>query len=319
MKDAVLSSIPEETTISHLQLRCRLILFLQCVALFNRATAFVFPSGRYQRYPRCIVLSATSRDDVEDDSTFACFIPKKFSREDGQRIMDETIMPSEEYDKRMVYGRDAQKLESSTIVKASDPRMAYTYGEFPFSSLDELVDLALTHSERCKGNKDIRLVDLGSGCGRLVLYSAMTRGKEDDVSWTVHGIEISDVLHDEGIRASLVGVDSGIFQEKSDNSVHSNQFFLHRGPAEDFASLFQQSDIVFAYSTVFDTVGFDPSLGAMVMNTEWNELLTCSPGAIVITTDRCLNPVYGWKLLDRLDVDNREVMGSTGYIHIFQP
>ena len=233
--------------------------------------------------------------------------------------MDETVMPSEEYDIRMVYGRDAQKLDASTIVKASDPRMAYTYGEFPMSSLDELVDLALTHSERCKGKKEITLVDLGSGCGRLVLYSAMTRGREDNVSWTVHGIEISDALHDEGVRASLGGLDNGIFQEKSDDSVTANQLFLHRGPAKGFASLFQQADIVFAYCTVFDTVGFDPSLGAMVMSKEWNEVLTCSPGAIVITTDRCLDPAYGWKLQDRLDVDNREVMGSTGYINILQP
>ena len=186
-------------------------------------------------------------------------------------------------------------------------------------SLDELVDLALTHSTRCREKKEISMVDLGSGCGRLVLYSAMTRGNEDNVSWTVHGVEISDVLHDEGLRASLVGLDKGIFQqEKPADSTNANKFVLHRGPAHDFASLFEQVDIVFAYSTVFDTVGFEPSLGAMVMSKEWNDILKCSPGTIAITTDRCLDPAYGWKLLDRLDVDNREVMGSTGYIQILE-
>lgn len=293
------------------------MLLLQWIAL-DTTDAFLSVGSRLKHQERTrtsFLLSANK----EDDSTFACFVPEKLSRKDGRRMMDETVMPLDEYDARMVYGRDAQKLESSTIVTASDPRMKYTYGEFPMSSLDELVDLALTHSTRCLGKNEITMVDLGSGCGRLVLYSAMTRGTEDKVSWTVHGIEISDVLHDEGLRASLVGLDNSIFQQETpDVSANTNKFVLHRGPAQDFALLFQQADIVFAYSTVFDTVGFDPSLGAMVMSREWNELLKCSPGAIVITTDRCLDPAYGWKLLDRLDVENREVMGSTGYIQILE-
>jgi hypothetical protein len=38
----------------------------------------------------------------------------------------------------------------------------------------------------------------------------------------------------------------------------------------------------------------------------------------MITTDRVLDPRHGWLFLDRLDVDNREVMGSTGYIQVLR-
>ena len=304
-----------------LQLISFLILFRKCAVV----ESFLFPSisGRCPRSSSGSNLcsSVENKEALDDDSTFACSIPQKLSREDGQRVMDEIILPSLEYDDRMRYGRDAQDVASSTIVAASDPRMAYTYGEFPMSSLDELVDLALTHSS-CSGKKEVTMIDLGSGCGRLVLYSAMTRGNEDDTSWTIHGIEISDVLHDEGLRASLAGLDNGWFQlDKPADTADGNQFVLRRGPAEDFASLFRQADIVFAYSTVFDTAGFSEELGAIIMSRKWNELLSksCSPGTIVITTDRCLDPNYGWKLVDRLDVDNREVMGSTGYIQIYRP
>lgn len=286
--------------------------------------------SRTRIHRRCCnpeMLRASIDDDHDDDSTFACFIPQKLSREDGQRTIDETIMPSREYDNRMIYGRDAQDLEASTIITANDPRMFFTYGEFPMSSLDELVDLALTHAPATtKGKKQISMIDLGSGCGRLVLYSALTRGLEDSVSWTIHGVEISDVLHDESLRASLTGLDSGCFQlvdspSTTTDESEGNQFVLHRGPADEFNSLFEQAEIVFAYSTVFETAGFSEELGAIVLSRQWNEMLSesCSRGTVVITTDRCLDPAYGWKLVDRLDVDNREVMGSIGYIQIYQP
>ena len=92
---------------------------------------------------------------------------------------------------------------------------------------------------------------------------------------------------------------------------------MPRGRAE----LFQQADVIFAYSTVWDNIGFVPEIGAMVLSHEWNQLLSssCSPGTVAITTDRALDPNFGWKLVDRLDVDNREVFGSTAYIHVLQP
>ncbi|CAB9501196.1 expressed unknown protein [Seminavis robusta] len=321
--------------------------------LFGSADAFPRPLGAFPRHSSRTRLRASVGNDKGDDddySTFSCWVPTRISREEGERIMDGTILPGKEYDLRICFGRDAQDLESSTLVAAQDPRMKYTYGEFPLRSTDQLVDLALSHyrHQPKKIPKSVTMIDLGSGCGRLVLYWALTRGYDDDsdTQWNMHGIEISDILHDEALRACLSGLDHGWFQLQpqrqqqqqpatlpynnlphlaSATQQHSpqklNQFTLHLGPAEEFASLFQQADIVFAYSTVWDTAGFSEQLGAIVMSREWNELLsqTCRPGTIVITTDRCLDPMYGWKLLDRLDVDNREVMGSTGYIQILEP
>ena len=53
---------------------------------------------------------------------------------------------------------------------------------------------------------------------------------------------------------------------------------------------------------------------------EWSELLadSCKFGTVVVTTDRALNPVNGWVLKNRLDVENPSLLGSTGYISIRQ-
>ena len=93
---------------------------------------------------------------------------------------------------------------------ADDPRTSLTYGEFPTSSMDELIDLAL-EKHLSEDKKEMTLVDLGSGCGRLVLYTALTRGLDQHTSWNVHGIEISSILHDEGLRAALAGIDNNSF------------------------------------------------------------------------------------------------------------
>lgn len=289
-------------------------------------------------------LSDSNNGSYDKECTFKCTIPTKLDRELAQDVMATVILPAGEYGNRIRYGKDAQGYTaSSTIITADDPRGVFTYGEFPMTSMDALVDLALSHyhknNESDGKQEHYTMIDLGSGCGRLVFYAALTRGQQHHhqqdggSSWSIHGIEISDILHDEGLRACLAGMDHGYFQAHdtdNDNPIisqqqpppsNNNQFTLHRGPAQDFAPLLQQADIVFAYSTAFSTAGFSEALGAMVMGHEWNELLSqnCRPGTVAITTDRALDPALGWNLVERMDVDNREVMGSTGYIHIYQP
>ena len=44
----------------------------------------------------------------------------------------------------------------------------------------------------------------------------------------------------------------------------------------------------------------------------------CQNGVVAVTTDRVLNPDHGWKLLERMDVDNASVWGSVGYISVLQ-
>jgi hypothetical protein len=56
------------------------------------------------------------------------------------------------------------------------------------------------------------------------------------------------------------------------------------------------------------------------LSDEWNRLFSesCKPGCVVVTTDRALDPRYGWKVLDRLDVANPEVFESTGFVQILE-
>ena len=108
---------------------------------------------------------------------------------------------------------------------------------------------------------------------------------------------------------------SRVKEEESDTS-----FTFHRGPADQFPDVLCQADIVFAYSTAFSAPSFSPELGAMILDPEWSATLGnyCKTGCVAVTTDRALDPSYGWELVDRLDVDNPEVIGSTGFVHILK-
>ena len=274
-----------------------------------------------------------------------------YSREDALHWLDTVLLPQKDYGERIGSGRDAQGV-SNQAVNADDPRLTLTYGEFPTHSMDALLDCALERYSRNQNNNDnpnqkpFHMIDLGSGCGRLVLYAALSRP-----SWTVSGIEISDILHRQAQDAVNRGIQHGLFQTStvpaetdstrsstsgvasgletqqqqqqqqhaspsSDSSSAPLRLLL--GPADAFPHVLSDADIIFAYSTVWATSGFSPELGAMVMDRYWSELLaqSCRKGCIVVTTDRALDPRDGWILLDRMDVDNREVFGSTGFIQV---
>ena len=57
-----------------------------------------------------------------------------------------------------------------------------------------------------------------------------------------------------------------------------------------------------------------------MLDAEWSQTLgeTCRDGCVAVTTDRALDPRCGWKVCERIDVDNKEVFGSTGYIHVLE-
>ena len=76
--------------------------------------------------------------------------------------------------------------------------------------------------------------------------------------------------------------------------------------------------IFFLIGTVWPTQGFSVEHGAMLMLAEFSEMLSksCRSGCIVITTDRILDPKFGWKQMDKIDVPNPDLFGSTGYIQI---
>ena len=92
---------------------------------------------------------------------------------------------------------------------------------------------------------------------------------------------------------------------------------------DSIRSLLSRTDLIFAYSTVWETSKvrpYDPTLGAMVLSSKWSSALasTCRDGCVAITTDRVLDPNDGWKLLDRMEVENPSVWGSVGYISVLE-
>jgi len=230
-----------------------------------------------------------------------------------------------------------------------DPRGEYTYGEFPFESFDALVDRAIEFLPAVGDNQVNRgtMVDLGSGCGRLVLYAALARGggagpseTKGTKTWDVHGVEIGTRLHTLAVNSLGRGGDGGWFtagggSEKGDSSIafHNGNALLVKDPyyshstSEDttnsIQSLLSKTDLLFAYSTVWETdpiQPFDPKLGAMVLAPKWSQTLArlCPNGCVAITTDRALNPKDGWRLADRVDVENPSVWGSVGYVSVLE-
>jgi SAM-dependent methyltransferase len=252
----------------------------------------------------------------------ACSVSNRLSRKQAVQVLNRDILPATEYGKRIQAGRDAQGIVAGQAVASDDPVLAKTYGEFPLESFDLLIDAAIEHLPQTSGNS-VQFVDVGSGCGRLCLYTALTRGDKasNPKPWKVQGIEIYDILHEEATRARDAGFEKGWLQEPQgddDDTAVANSLSLHLGPAEDFSnSILKNADLIFAYCTTWTNSGFSPDISAMILSDEWNRLFSdsCKPGCVVVTTDRALDP-RSWKILERLDVVNQEVMESTGFVQI---
>eukprot|EP00980_Cylindrotheca_fusiformis_P015070 scaffold4157_cov136-Cylindrotheca_fusiformis.AAC.20 len=230
-------------------------------------------------------------------------------------------MPKKLYSERVGLGRDAQGISGGTVLSPSDPRLSMTYAEFPLSSLDQLMDLGMEYmtSAEAEESDPITCVDIGSGCGRVALYLALTRGSSDaGRPWSVHGIEISDLLHEEATKYLQDAVNQNLFAFS--RSQQQNSVSLHLGAADKFRELLRQSECIFAYSTAFSAKSFSPQLGALILDPEWSDLLgrSCRNGCVAITTDRALDPAYGWELVDRLEVENPDVLGTAGYVHVLK-
>jgi hypothetical protein len=259
--------------------------------------------------------------------------------------MDPCVLPRTEYGGRLSVGGDAQGLQDEEAgsgrgaVAAQDPRLAFTYGEFPLGSLDELLDRAEACSisnqvtdESGGGNvqrryrqRRLTFVDVGSGCGRLCLYVALTRP-----DWDVTGIECAPLLHQQAVQATQRAIKAGYMRHsaltdhdpiESAPSEESNSPTTVRfecAMANAATSTLHQADILFGYSTTWESSGFSTATSSMLLSQEWQELFTscCRPGAIVITTDRSLDAssTGSWRMLDQASVGNPEVGGSMGYI-----
>jgi len=249
--------------------------------------------------------------------------------------MDDLVLPATERGRRITLGT----LQLEGVLDSQDPVLFETYGEFPLSSLDVLLDRAQELlDEQDDDEKDPRsspetdktrrrrrtIVDVGSGCGRLALYMALSRP-----SWDVYGVEISPVFHQEAVRAVNRAVNHGCLQMMSvdpepdsnnktseEPAASTSRLTLHCGPAQAFPDLLQQADLIFCYSTAFASAGFSQASAVMLLGQEWTTLFANNARAasLCITTDKALDPAAGWMILDRIDVPNPEVFESTGYI-----
>ena len=218
-------------------------------------------------------------------------------------------------------------------------RLAKTYHEFPLDSMDQLLNLAIEEYQlKNNGQKPETLIDLGSGFGRLVLHAAINHNHDDDDDdssssslnhlWSqVHGIEISSELYEYALKTLERGIHMNCLEshDRDDGGAtttttrgKTTQVYFHEGPANEFRTILASADIIFCYSTVFDSDGFNVDMKAMILDEEWSLMLAnaCEEGTVVVTTDRALNPLHGWQLKQSLDVDNPALFGSTGFVSV---
>mmetsp|Transcript_11762 Transcript_11762/g.43832 ORF Transcript_11762/g.43832 Transcript_11762/m.43832 type:complete len:267 (-) Transcript_11762:149-949(-) len=187
-----------------------------------------------------------------------------------------------------------------------------TYGEFPFPSFCKGIDLALDD----RPELDRTFLDIGSGCGRLVLGAALGYSFSRCI-----GVELSSELHDIAEKTFALAGSPTFFDEiDADEPVDPAQANEAVGRClllnEDISSetgteTLQDADIVFCYSTTWEAAG-DTLLGlteAVAAN--------CKSGARVVTTDKKLGDADGRvEVVSSLEVPNREAGGSSIlYVH----
>lgn len=172
--------------------------------------------------PQSYVASATAHTRVD--------------RQNAQQITDTILCPPEEERDRNNAGMQAFDTATDqyrgNVIENNDPRTQFMYGEFPFDSFDLLVDRALELMDQTEksGHPEKRkvMVDLGSGCGRLVLYAALTRcneatqqweesSAEQSTIWDFHGVEIASKLHNLAVNSLQRGVVDELFGCLSSN------------------------------------------------------------------------------------------------------
>lgn len=301
-------------------------------------TAFAF----YGKPSRCPSLSCASYSS-EDSATATMYeyasavVTDAQDRSSAKSIVEGVLCPPSEERDRNRAGMEAWGVDPSQPIQNDDPRSEFTYGEFPSDSFDTLVDRAmevaagLSGGGRGESATNQKIIDVGSGCGRLVLHAALSRGGGggDGSTCDVHGVEIGESLHGLAVSSMERGVEQGWFVpatssgvDEVDQSRSSSRVAFHKGDINNIApDLFADASVLFAYSSVWDCeVAFNVELEAMVLAAKWSKMFAdAAPnGCVAITTDRILNPEYGWRLVDRLDVENPIMFGSTGYISVLE-
>lgn len=265
---------------------------------------------------------ADAKEKIVVPSWTVAEFPSKLSKSEAKKLVTTQLIKDADYGSRISLGGQIQQQQrtnsdpttSSAAFNANDPQLSETYGEFPLDSLDILLDRALEVLEK-KKTSHLKVVDLGSGCGRPALYMALSRP-----NWDVHGIEISEPFHTIACNAMQTAWnDSSTVADISRSTAEteaSSRLTFHNGPAVQYqTNVLADADIVFCYSTAFTGTHFNEQVGAMILEQSWSDVLSSSKDdVVVITTDKALDPTHGWSIQSRIDVPNREVFESTGYI-----
>jgi hypothetical protein len=276
--------------------------------------------------PSLQMSSSSSYTSYETPSTIEATIKKSYNRTTAQEIVTQFLCPPNEELQRNAAGLEAfdEGGLGGGAIMCDDPRTEYTFDQFPLESFDLLIDRALDHVEQSQHKT---IVDLGSGCGRLVFYASLTRERLN-----VHGIEMGWLIPSSSDDySSKIVFHNGNALLSQDPYYKSTTIQSSQDEEEDsntsnscsIQSLLSKTSLIFAYSTVWETDSLQPfnkELGAMVLSPKWSKTLasTCHNGCVAVTTDRALNPDDGWILVDRMDVENPSVWGSTGYISVLE-
>ncbi|EJK73477.1 hypothetical protein THAOC_04898 [Thalassiosira oceanica] len=269
---------------------------------------------------------------VVQSRSLSLIASKSLSRDEARHVVDHALCPIHQERERNLAALEAYGGVPASITN-DDPRTEYTYGEFPYNSVDLLVDRSQKYVTRRDDDGRTNFVDLGSGSGRLVFYQCLTRR-----NWETHGIEISQQFHDLALGSCAVGQAEGFFgpdtgqPDASRLAFHNgnalgveDEFFAHTRSEDNerIQRVLSTAHILFAYSSVWETERTQPfsqDLQAMILSSKWSERLAevCPQGCVAITTDRALSPDFGWKLVDRADVENPSLFGSTGFISVLE-
>jgi hypothetical protein len=206
-------------------------------------------------------------------------------------VLDSYVLPVSEKGYRM-----------NLFVPVSDNNDAFvyddsTYGEFPLSSLDIVLDRVeeLICTENLNSNvnqrrRRLKVVDIGSGCGRLVLYMAMTRSIQYH---EIIGIEQMECYYNESIVATkrlLQHLDNNGHKtiNCNNNGTHeqlqadsttttttsTTSIALYCGYASNYLCQIHSADIIICYSTAFSSSYFSEAISALILSNEWNTILT---------------------------------------------
>ena len=188
------------------------------------------------------------------------------------------------------------------VAQKEEPPLELVYGEFPLDFFSRVVDRAC-EAAGITDCADATFCDVGSGCGRLVLWAAATG------TWKqVHGVELLPSLHATALekREEAAALHAtGELPLLTPSACIS----LHAGSWDDGA-LFEWDDVdvCFAYTTAF---GHDEAGVLVDLNAALQKRLR--RGSIVCTTDYRLGD--GFEELEQIE-DANEGVGGTSVVYV---